>query len=60
MGIPNFHKADCRLTLLGESVDLLEILCLVRTDGRPTLLEESTADLSYSAESGGILVTFFN
>ena len=39
LGIPNFHKADCRLTLLGESVvDLLEILYLVRTDRRPTLL----------------------
>ena len=34
-----FFRADCRLTLLGESVaDLLEILFLVRIDGRPTLL----------------------
>ena len=40
-GIPNFLKADSRRTLLGESVaDLLEILCLLGADGRPTLLEE--------------------
>ena len=39
MGIPNFLKADSRVTLLGESVaDLLEIRSLIRVDGRPTLL----------------------
>ena len=41
-GMSNFLKADSRLTILGERVDdLLEILCLFRADGRPTLLEES-------------------
>ena len=52
LGIPNFLKADSSLTLLGESVaDLLEILCLVRADGRPTLLGgEYCWILSYSVE----------
>ena len=41
----NFLRDDSSLTLLGESVvDLLEILCLFRADGRPTLLGESMAD----------------
>ena len=47
--------------MLGESItDLLEILRLFGADGRPTLLEESIADLSYSTVSGGILVTFLS
>ena len=60
--MPNFLKADNRLTLLGESVaNLLEILCLFGADGRPTLLEESIAEIwSYSAGSEGILVMFFS
>ena len=60
--MPNFLKADSRLTLLGESIaDLLEILCLVRVDGRPTLPRESIAEIwSYSTGSEGILVSFFS
>ena len=41
----NFLKADCRLTLLGESIaDLLEILCLFGADRRPTLPGESMTE----------------
>ena len=45
LGVSNFHKADSRLTLLRERVvGLLEIQCLVRADGRPTLLGESIVE----------------
>ena len=61
MGIPNFLKADSRLTLPGESVAvLLEILCLLGADGRPTLLVENIAESRLTLGSGGILVTFFS
>ena len=61
-GWSNFLKVDSRLTLLRESVaDLLEILCLIRVDGRPTLLRgEYCWFLSYSTGSEGILVAFFS
>ena len=50
-GMPNFLKADSRLTPLGESVaDLLEVLCLFGAAGRSTLPGESIADWSYSGE----------
>ena len=42
--MPHFLKADSRLPLLGERVDLLGILCLSRADGRPTLLGESIVE----------------
>ena len=61
LGIPNFLKADSRLTLLGESItDLLEILCLYRAYGGPTLLGRVLLSLILLAGSGDILVTFFS
>ena len=42
--MPHFLKADSRLTLLGERVDLLEILCLLGLIGDQLCSGESIVE----------------